>query len=395
MRFSAVIFDFDGTLCDTGPGIMNSAAYALEAYGFEVPREPGALRCFIGPPLLVTFQEQFGADAATAQALVQKYRERYNGAILNESMLYRGIVTLLENLKTAGIRIGIASSKPKRYIDQLLAHFTIDKFFDAVCGVDFKTDCESKASIIARCLQELGAAPEKALMVGDKSYDINGGKANGLKTVGVNWGYGSKFEFIEAGADFQAEKPMDIEAIALGFFEQTEEYGGIYNGRILTLHCDTVTMVDGAEEKREVIDHPGGVAVAGLTENKELLLVRQFRYPYKEILLEIPAGKLEKGEDPFAAAKRELEEECGLTADNYISLGEFYPTVGYDTEVIYTWVATGLHETKMHLDADEFLTPDRVPLEKAYQMVMSGEIKDGKTIAGILKLKALLAEGKL
>ena len=72
MRFSAVIFDFDGTLCDTGPGIMNSAAYALEAYGFEVPREPGALRCFIGPPLLVTFQEQFGADAATAQALVQK-----------------------------------------------------------------------------------------------------------------------------------------------------------------------------------------------------------------------------------------------------------------------------------------------------------------------------------
>ena len=235
MRFSAVIFDFDGTLCDTGPGIMNSAAYALEAYGFEVPREPGALRCFIGPPLLVTFQEQFGADAATAQALVQKYRERYNGAILNESMLYRGIVTLLENLKAAGIRIGIASSKPKRYIDQLLAHFTIDKFFDAVCGVDFKTDCESKASIIARCLQELGAAPEKALMVGDKSYDINGGKANGLKTVGVNWGYGSKFEFIEAGADFQAEKPMDIEAIALGFFEQTEEYGGIYNGRILTL----------------------------------------------------------------------------------------------------------------------------------------------------------------
>ena len=277
MRFSAVIFDFDGTLCDTGPGIMNSAAYALEAYGFEVPREPGALRCFIGPPLLVTFQEQFGADAATAQALVQKYRERYNGAILNESMLYRGIVTLLENLKAAGIRIGIASSKPKRYIDQLLAHYTIDKFFDAVCGVDFNTDCESKASIIARCLQELGVTPEKALMVGDKSYDINGGKANGLKTVGVNWGYGSKFEFIEAGADFQAEKPMDIEAIALGFFEQTEEYGGIYNGRILTLHCDTVTMVDGAEEKREVIDHPGGVAVAGLTENNELLLVRQFR----------------------------------------------------------------------------------------------------------------------
>lgn len=85
-------------------------------------------------------------------------------------------------------------------------------------------------------------------------------------------------------------------------------------------------MVDGAEEKREVIDHPGGVAVAGLTESKELLLVRQFRYPYKEILLEIPAGKLEKGEDPFEAGKREFKEECGATADSYFSLGEVCPS---------------------------------------------------------------------
>ena len=112
-------------------------------------------------------------------------------------------------------------------------------------------------------------------------------------------------------------------------------------------------------------------------------------------LRELPAGKLEKGEDPFEAAQRELEEECGLTADHYTSLGQFYPTVGYDTEIIYMWVATGLHKTQMHLDADEFLTPDRVPLQKAYEMVMSGEIKDGKTIAGVLKLKALLDVGKL
>ena len=104
---------------------------------------------------------------------------------------------------------------------------------------------------------------------------------------------------------------------------------------------------------------------------------------------------LEKGEAPFEAAKRELGEECGLTADHYTSLGEFYPTVGYDTEIIYMWVATGLHTTQMHLDDDEFLTPDRIPLAKAYEMVMSGEIKDGKTIAGVLKLKALVDEGRL
>lgn len=100
-------------------------------------------------------------------------------------------------------------------------------------------------------------------------------------------------------------------------------------------------MVDGAEEKREVIDHPGAWPVAGLTENNELLLVRQFRYPYKEILLEIPAGKLEKGEDPFEAGKREFKEECGATADSYFSLGEVYPSPGYCGEIIHLYGAAG------------------------------------------------------
>ena len=158
---------------------------------------------------------------------------------------------------------------------------------------------------------------------------------------------------------------------------------------------DTVELENGKTSAREVVCHNGGVCVAALTEQNEVLLVRQFRYPYKEVLLELPAGKLEKGEDPFEAAKRELGEECGLTADHYTPLGEFYPTVGYDTEIIYMWVATGLHTTQMHLDDDEFLTPDRIPLAKAYEMVMSGEIKDGKTIAGVLKLKALVDEGRL
>ena len=144
-------------------------------------------------------------------------------------------------------------------------------------------------------------------------------------------------------------------------FEKTLSSETLFEGRVITLTKDTALLENGKTATREVVHHHGGACIL----------------PY------------------FADGKRELEEECGLTADNYISLGEFYPTVGYDTEVIYTWVVTGLHETKMHLDADEFLTPDRVPLEKAYQMVMSGEIKDGKTIAGILKLKALLAEGKL
>ena len=178
-------------------------------------------------------------------------------------------------------------------------------------------------------------------------------------------------------------------------FEKTLSSETLFEGRVITLTKDTALLENGKTATREVVHHHGGACILPYFADGTICMVRQFRYAMQQQLWELPAGKLEKGEDPFAAAKRELEEECGLTADNYISLGEFYPTVGYDTEVIYTWVATGLHETKMHLDADEFLTPDRVPLEKAYQMVMSGEIKDGKTIAGILKLKALLDEGRL
>ena len=168
-----------------------------------------------------------------------------------------------------------------------------------------------------------------------------------------------------------------------------------YLGKVFYVTKDTARLEDGKAVQRDVVHHSGGVCVVPLTEKGTVLMVKQFRYPMQQVTLEVPAGKLEKGEDPFEAAKRELGEECGLTADHYTPLGEFYPTVGYDTEIIYTWVATGLHETRMHLDADEFLTPDRVPLTQAYEMVMRGEIKDGKTIAGVLKLKALLDEGKL
>lgn len=169
----------------------------------------------------------------------------------------------------------------------------------------------------------------------------------------------------------------------------------IYRGRILTLTLDTARLEDGRTAPREVVHHHGGACILPVFADRTICMVRQYRYAMHQELWELPAGKLEPGEDPFAAARRELEEECGLTSDHYHDLGLFYPTVGYCTEVIYTWVATGLHETAMHPDADEFITPERVPLEKAVAMVLSGEIRDGKTIAGVLKLKALLDAGEI
>lgn len=395
MKFKSVIFDFDGTICKTGEGIVKSAKYALEAFGYDVPEDDSELEFFIGPPLLVTFQERFGADPQTALELVKKYRERYTNQGVYESELYEDIRGLLEALKNDGIKIGIASSKPQKYIETLLEKFGVIKYFDAICGVSFTADCETKASIITRCLAELNTPPDSAIMVGDKNYDIAGAKANNLLSVGVLWGYGNKFEFIEAGADFIAEKPQDIEAVALGYFEQTEESTGIFNGRIITVHEDTVQLVDGTQAKREIVDHNGGVAIIGLTEEGEVLLVRQFRAPYKEVLYEIPAGKLEKGEDPFEAAKREFQEECGCTAVNFKYIGELYPTPGYCGEIIRLYYATGLEFGEQHLDEDERLDVYKVPLGEAFDRCINGEFKDAKTQIGIMKVREMLNNGSL
>ena len=169
----------------------------------------------------------------------------------------------------------------------------------------------------------------------------------------------------------------------------------VFEGRVFTVTLDRVELENGAESAREVVHHHGGACIAALTDAGEIYLVRQYRYALGQELWELPAGKLEAGEDPFAAAKRELAEECGLEAKHFTDLGEFYPTVGYCSEIIYTWLATGLSPCPMHLDEDEFLTPQKLPLAQALDMALDGRIKDGKTVAALLKIDALRRRGKL
>ena len=145
--------------------------------------------------------------------------------------------------------------------------------------------------------------------------------------------------------------------------EKTIEKKYIYKGRIINVRTDTAELPNGKQALREVVEHPGGVTVAALTDNDELMFVRQFRYPYSEVLLELPAGKLEYGEDPFEAGKRELREETGAVAEHYIDLGKFYPTPGYCGEIIHMYAAKGLSFTSLDLDDDEFLAPEKIPLE--------------------------------
>ena len=384
----AVVFDFDGTLCDTGVGVKKSAKYALDAFGIKAP-EWEELDFFIGPPLLVTFQERFNQSVTDAEKLVKKYRERYTNIGLYESEFYNGIPQLIKDLKSQGFKLGIASSKPINYVEELLIKADLQTYFDYISAVSFNADCESKQSILERCLNELGVEPNDAIMVGDRFYDMDGARGAGVNSVGVLWGFGSKFELIESGATYVVDKIQDIESIALGMYERTENVQGIYNGRVVNFHVDDITLCNGEKATRECVDHPGGVGIIALTDDEYVYMVRQFRYPYKESIYEIPAGKREKGEDPLETGKRELQEECGVVAENYIDLGRIYPSPGYTNEEIYLYAATGLTEVEQNLDEDEFLQVTKMKLTTLITKIMSGEITDAKTIAAAFKLKEL------
>lgn len=172
-------------------------------------------------------------------------------------------------------------------------------------------------------------------------------------------------------------------------FEKTLKEEPIFKGRIINVHVDDVELEDGSLSKREVVDHGGGVSVVALTENDEILLVRQFRYPYKEVISEIPAGKLEKGENPYDAGMRELREETGYTTKALKSLGELLPTPAYCSEKIYLYLADELEFCGQELDEGEFLSVEKYPLDTLYEMVMNNEITDAKTSIAILKVKAI------
>lgn len=168
-----------------------------------------------------------------------------------------------------------------------------------------------------------------------------------------------------------------------------------YHGKIINMKVDDVRMPDGTVAKREEVEHPGGSCVAALTPSNELLFVRQFRYAYDEEVLELPAGKLEPGEDPQIAMARELSEETGCTSDHFIFLGNAYPTPGYTNEMLRIWACRITNEGTQHLDEGEFLEVERIPLSEAVDMVMRGELPDCKTQIGVLKAARLVEEGKL
>jgi len=158
----------------------------------------------------------------------------------------------------------------------------------------------------------------------------------------------------------------------------------LFKGKILEFHNDDIKCPSGNLATREYVKHPGGVGLIAIVDNK-LVLVSQYRYPYHKEILEIPAGKLEKGEDPMQAGLRELEEETGFKANKLISLGCIYPTVGYSDEIIYLFATDNLVKTKTHFDEDENIDTKLYSLNEVNEMIKSGLIVDSKTICGYYK----------
>ena len=206
--------------------------------------------------------------------------------------------------------------------------------------------------------------------------------------------YNKTLEYVDGMAGAVGDSSPREGGMILKLQEKTISKNTIYEGKIIHVRVDDAELENGHITKREVVEHPGGVCIAALTERNELLFVRQFRYPYGEVVLGIPAGKLEKGEDPLEAAKRELKEETGAEGTEYRFLGNLYPTPGYCNEIIRLFGCRVSLYGENSPDEDEFLETIRIPVEKAAEMVMNNEIPDGKTQVLVLKVQKLLKDGK-
>ena len=222
--FDAVLFDLDGTLTESGEGIVRSAAHALRKLGAPTLSED-ILRRFVGPPLLESFMRYGGLTEARALRAVELYRERYLDVGWKENRVYPGIPELLAELKTRGARVILASSKPELSCRRVLDYFGLLAHFDAVCAIRWDEHHADKAEIVRRALSELPGGL-RACMVGDRRYDMEGARANGVFALGVSYGYGSREELEAAGADAVADTVEDLRGILTGDFAGVNKIPG-------------------------------------------------------------------------------------------------------------------------------------------------------------------------
>ena len=212
-----ILFDLDGTLTDSRPGIVNCLRYMLDDLGIDHPTDD-VIQTFLGPPLSVTLRDHYGLDNDEILRAIAKYRERYHEVGLFENDVYDGIPELLENLRALdGVRLATATSKPTEPATRILEHFGLAQYFDFIGGASLDHTREAKADVIAHTLTALDIDPEsvprelatgtRIVMVGDREHDVKGAKAHGIPAIGVLWGYGSEYELAAAGALMTVPNP--------------------------------------------------------------------------------------------------------------------------------------------------------------------------------------------
>jgi len=213
-RRQAVLLDLDGTLTDSAPGIVNCLRYALDAMGVDHP-DDATIRTLLGPPLAVTFREQFAMTDADVVVAIAKYRERYHDVGLFENEVYDGIPEMLAGLGEAGLPLAVATSKPTYSATRILDHFGLSQYFAFIGGADLEGLRHDKAAVISHTMAELAllglpSAPDVLMMVGDREHDVLGARTHGIDTIGVMWGYGNADELLGAGAVGLAASPVEL-----------------------------------------------------------------------------------------------------------------------------------------------------------------------------------------
>lgn len=215
-KYDYVLFDFDGTVTDTGEGILKSLQYSFSAMGNKVP-DLSDLKKFIGPPIHYSYTTFYGISEDEVGDYIKKYRERYREKGIYECYVYDGITETIETLRSNGVKIGIASSKPVSLIYDVMNYLNITDLFDEVTGVTVDDSNHSgKTFLVLDCMEKLGASDKKrVLMVGDRKFDIDGATGAGVDSCAVLFGYGSEQEFIEHNATYIIKKAEDLLDIVL------------------------------------------------------------------------------------------------------------------------------------------------------------------------------------
>jgi len=209
-KYTNILFDLDGTLTDPKSGITRSVAYALKSFGIEV-KDLDSLCKFIGPPLRVSFRDFYGFSEDDCTKAVEKYREYFREKGMFDNKVYPGIESLLKNLKHSGRKLYIATSKPTVFAVKILEHFNLLSYFEYVAGSELDGTRDNKSDVIRFALQQNNLTNlTDVVMVGDRKHDVIGARENNIDVIGVLYGYGSKAELIESGADFIAETVEEL-----------------------------------------------------------------------------------------------------------------------------------------------------------------------------------------